>query len=303
MSKANLLMLAIVALLFVGNSSAASEEDRAAVAVMSFNIRYGTAADGENQWKNRKQLVFDVIGEHSPDVIGLQEALRGQLDDLRKALPEYSEIGEGRDGDQEGEYSAILYRTDRFEVDRDDSGTFWLSETPEQPSRHWGNACIRVCTWARLIDKKSGHAFYMYNTHLDHQSQSSREKGIRLIVARIQERKHQDPFVLTGDFNAGEKNPVVTYLEGTGTGKDRSPICFRDSFRVVHPDEKVVGTFNGFGGRTSGEKIDYVFVPQDTRVLNAAIIRTEKEGRYPSDHFPVVARLRFEGGFKTKGAK
>ena len=123
------------------------------VRVMSFNIRYGTARDGENVWAKRRELVFRTVRDYAPEVVGLQEALRFQIDEIRRAVPGYAEVGTGREGGTKGEYSAILFRAERFDVT--ESGTFWLSDTPEVPSRHWGNACIRICTWARLVEKRA----------------------------------------------------------------------------------------------------------------------------------------------------
>ncbi len=182
--------------------------------VMTYNIRYGTANDGENSWANRKEMACDVLRRHNPDIVGLQEALRFQIDDIRAALPRYAEIGGGRDdGKTEGEYSAILYRKDR--LDLDDSGTFWLSDTPETPgSITWGNACTRICTWGRFLRKDTRQAFYLFNTHLDHVSQYSRDRSAVLLAQRIRDRKHADPVLVTGDFNAGEDNPVVRYFKG-----------------------------------------------------------------------------------------
>jgi endonuclease/exonuclease/phosphatase family metal-dependent hydrolase len=262
------------------------------IRVMTFNIRNGLAKDGENHWDLRRDFVSDVIREYAPDVLGLQEAFRFQLDELNKSLPEYGELGTGRDGGTAGEYSAILYRKDRFDVE--ESGTFWLSETPSEPSAHWGNTCRRVCTWARLAEKSSARSLYIYNTHMDHQSQPSREKGARLIMKHIQERTHQVPFVLMGDLNVGEDNPVVEYLKGISKDTDVSPIPVVDSFRILYPDEKAVGTYNRFNGYSDGSKIDYIFVTPGTRTLEAGIVRTNREGRYPSDHYPVTAQLRFD---------
>jgi len=262
------------------------------VTVMSFNIRNSGAHDGENSWSNRKKQVCDIISHHSPDVIGLQEPFRDQIDDIRKMLPEYDKIGVGRDGKKKGEYSAIFYRVKRFKVEKSD--TFWLSSTPGKPSksREWGNDCIRICTWAHFIERESGQSFYMYNTHLDHKSQLSREKSIRLIMTHIQKRKHLDPFVLTGDFNVGEGNSIIKYLKGENIA-DHSPITLVDTFRVLYPDEKVVGTYNDFVGKSKGSKIDYIFVDASTHTLSASIIRTQKGGRYPSDHYPIIAALYF----------
>ena len=264
--------------------------------VMSFNIRYGTAGDGENHWNNRKEQVSDVIRKYSPDIVGLQEALRFQIDEIRKSLPEYGEIGIGREGGTNGEYSAILYRIKRFDVD--ESGTFWLSDTPEIPSAHWGNTLFRTCTWGRFSDKQSGVAFYLYNVHLDHRSQPSRERSVQLIADSIQKRKQPDPVILTGDFNAGEANPAIEYLKGKGDVRPTSPILLEDTFRTLYPSEKTVGTFNGFKGKSGSAKIDYIFATPDIRTLAASIVRDERKGRYPSDHFPLVAQLRL--GKKSK---
>ncbi len=267
------------------------------VGVMSFNIRYGTAGDGANRWERRREMVFDVVRKHRPDVVGLQEALDFQISEMCEAVEGYGRIGVGRDdGKRRGEYSAILYNRERFAAD--ESGTFWLSDTPERPgSITWGNACTRICTWARLVEKKSGGAFYLFNTHLDHISQPSREKSALLLVERIGERKHKEPFVLTGDFNVGEGNPVVLYLKGEARlGESVNSVAMVDTFRVVEPNAADVGTFNGFKGNRTGDKIDYIFAQPGAGVLDAAILRDNVGGRYPSDHFPVTATLRFAAG-------
>jgi endonuclease/exonuclease/phosphatase family metal-dependent hydrolase len=195
-----------------------------------------------------------------------------------------------------GEYSAILYRSERFEVDESD--TFWLSSTPEKVSKDWGNGVFRLCTWVRLIEKRSGKAFYVYNTHLDHRSQPSREKSVMLMIERIADRTYSDPFVLTGDFNMAEDNPAILYLKGKPfkegeEGKARkSPIPLVDSFRVRYPEAQDVATFHWFQGGRYGIKIDSIFVTPETTVLDAAIIRDNIAGRYPSDHYPVTAHLK-----------
>ncbi|UCG56985.1 MAG: endonuclease/exonuclease/phosphatase family protein [Phycisphaerales bacterium] len=268
------------------------------VRVMSFNIRYGTASDGENRWQNRREIVCDLLRSAECDVVGLQEALAFQIDRIGKVLPKYGQVGVGRDdGRTKGEYCPILYRQDRFMLD--ESGTFWLSDTPDVPgSSHWGNACVRICTWVRLVEKKSGSACYIFNIHLDHVSQPSREKSVALLAKRIRDRRCPDPFVVMGDFNAGEQNPAVMYLKGrtkldhVAEGLSRSPVTMVDTFRVLHPEAADVGTFNGFKGDRTGEKIDYVLAPPEVTVLEAKIVRDDSDGRYPSDHFPVVALLR-----------
>lgn len=274
-----------------GTCGAAEPAKACELNVMTFNIRYGTAGDGENRWANRKDLVCDVLRRHDPDIVGLQEALRFQIDYIRAALPEYGEIGVGRDdGKTRGEYSAIVYRTDRLEVT--DSGTFWLSDTPEVvASTSWGNSITRICTWGRFVQKGSGKAFYLFNTHLDHQSQSSREKSVVLIDRRIARRTHRDPVILTGDFNAGESNPAIRFVRGEPGGSEKALVPLVDTFRALHPEATDVGTFNRFKGDRSGQKIDYVFALPGTEILEAEIIFDMPDGRCPSDHFPVMARL------------
>lgn len=277
------------------------------LSLVSFNIRYGTAADGENAWEHRREMVTDLLAGLDADIVGLQEALRFQLDEIGGALPGYVEIGVGRDdGLAAGEYSPLLVRTDRFTIAA--AGTFWLSDAPETPgSASWGNRIPRVCTWARLVDKAGGSGVYVYNVHLDHQSQPSRERAAELIAAHIAARPHaREPVVLMGDFNAGEGNAAMRYLRGEAaraSGADAWPghepppsPRLIDTFRAAHPDAGEVGTFSGFRpGATGGEKIDHILVSADVDVLEAGIDRTSAHGRYPSDHFPVTARVAPRG--------
>jgi endonuclease/exonuclease/phosphatase family metal-dependent hydrolase len=261
---------------------------REPMTVMSFNIRYGTAKDGENSWDARRATLFDLVRAEDADLIGLQEALDFQIDEIVAAAPGYAVVGVGRDdGGRKGEYSAILFRKDRFQVA--EAGTFWFSDTPTVPgSKSWGNNITRICTWARFIDR-DGHGFYHFNVHLDHQSQPSRERSTVLLRARIDTRDvPRDPAVVTGDFNVGERNPALATLTGGGTAAP-----FLDTFRVLQPDAADAGTFSGFKfGNNGPDKIDYVLVPPGTEVQRAEILRTSQNERYPSDHFPVVARVR-----------
>jgi endonuclease/exonuclease/phosphatase family metal-dependent hydrolase len=252
--------------------------------VMSFNIRYGTAADGEHHWTLRRALLLDVLRQEDADLVGVQEALDFQIREITAALPAYAVVGAGRDdGKAGGEYSAILVRRDRFHVA--EAGTFWFSDTPQvSGSTSWGNRITRICSWARLIDR-DGLAFWIYNVHLDHESQPSRERSTALLAQHVHSRGASgEPVVITGDFNAGEDNPALASLV---------PGMFVDTYRVLHPKATDVATFNGFRpGPLTGPKIDYVLVQPGTAVLGAAIVRTMRDGRYPSDHFPVVARVR-----------
>jgi endonuclease/exonuclease/phosphatase family metal-dependent hydrolase len=286
----------LVLLVLAGTALVLAESQaREPLTVMTFNIRYGTAKDGENQWTARRDLLFDVVREQKADLVGLQEALDFQIDEIAAAAPQYAVVGVGRDdGARKGEYAAILFDKDRLRVA--DAGTFWFSDTPSVPaSKSWGNTITRICSWARFIDR-DGRGFWHFNVHLDHQSQPSRERSTELLRRRIDERPVRgEPVIVTGDFNVGEGNPALATLVGRPPpgqpGAEGNP--FVDTFRVLHPTERVVGTFTGFAfGKTEGDKIDYVLVQPAAEVLSAEIIRTSRNNRYPSDHFPVVARVR-----------
>ena len=261
---------------------------------MSFNVRYGTARDGKNSWKHRRPFVIELLKKQQADVIGTQEALRFQLDEIRGELDHYGEIGVGRDdGLHSGEYNAILYRTDRFRVG--ESGTFWFSETPAHAgSRSWGNRLPRICSWALLIEKNSGKGFYIYNVHLDTWSQESRRKSIDLLLRKVRNRHHDYPLLITGDFNINERNPIIRFLKGgSDENGELSPVKLIDTYRAVHP-KAAGGTFNLFWGYRYGPKIDYIFAEATTDVLSTEIIRDSFNGRYPSDHFPITAKVLLE---------
>jgi endonuclease/exonuclease/phosphatase family metal-dependent hydrolase len=294
--------------------------------VMSFNIRYGTARDGDNAWELRRGAVIEVIEAFDADVLGVQEALHFQLEELAAAMPRYQRIGVGRtDGVEAGEYAAILIDRSRLEVLA--QGTFWFSDTPEVPgSTSWGNDIPRICTWARLRDRASGRALWVYNVHWDHISQPSRERSAALLMQTIARRAaggevgaaggevrtaiawraaggegpaaaaQREPALVTGDFNAGETNPAFRrLLAGREAANDAlqapEPALF-DTFRSLHPEARDVGTFNGFEGVTTGEKIDAILVSEGWEIIAAEIVRAAPQGRYPSDHFPVTATLR-----------
>lgn len=262
----------------------------APIKVMTYNIRLGTAADGEDHWTKRREMLFDLLKQENADLVGLQEAFRFQVDEILAAVPQYAVVGVGRDdGKAGGEASCILFKRDRFSVG--ESGTFWFSDTPAIPgTRTWGNRYNRISSWARFVDR-DGTAFYHYNLHLDHEVQVSREKSAALLLARIQTRSFPtEPVIVTGDFNSGEDNPALHELVGVPGVKRELPAPFVDTYRVRHPSETTVGTFTAFKfGETGGDKIDYVLVQPGVTVAEASIVRTSRNGHYPSDHFPVTA--------------
>jgi len=283
------------------DGNAAQKELR--LMMVSFNIRYLTTRDkGVNHWSKRQGLTAAAIVQFDADVVGVQEAFMSQLVDMQPALKDYQRVGVGRDdGAEEGETCSILFRGARIEALS--HGTFWLSDTPEVPgSTSWGNKVVRICTWAQLRHKETGRNFYVFNSHFDHVSQPSREQSVRLIAKRIAARAETDvPFVLMGDLNADEGNVAIRFLKGEsvelagGKGPETAPVNVLDSFRVAQPEATEVCTAHGFSGKTEGRKIDYLLVPPGVTVEAAAIDRMQKDGLYPSDHYPVTATLVFPG--------
>ena len=259
------------------------------VKTMTFNIRVDTIFDVSNRWKNRKQLVFDILKDNAADVIGLQEARNGQFQQIQQALPQYAAYSAGRsDGKQRGESCPIFYRKDRFELV--DSDTFWFSDTPFKPgSKDWGNLLPRICSWVHLVEKDKDTGFYVYNLHLDNLSQNSRKKSVQLLAKQVAARKTKDPFIVMGDFNMKLDNPAMMYLQKIGY---RSPYPkMIDSWLSVNPGRSWIGTRHNFKGRLSGPKIDHISISKNSKALEVKIDRRNVDGQYPSDHFPVVAKI------------
>ena len=261
--------------------------------VMSFNIRYGTARDGEDHWDKRKDFVIDTIRAYNPDLLGMQEVLADQADFLRQRLGDYAFAGGGRDdGQRQGEYSPIMFRKDRFELLA--HGQWWLSPTPEKVgSKGWDAALPRIVTWARLKDRPSGVTFLWYNTHWDHQGKVARVESGKLMRKLIEDSRGESelPVVVTGDFNSTEESEQYhTLTTGDGTG-----LKLVDAYRIVHPQRQPdEASFNGFKGLRQGMRIDWVLHSPQWIAKGAAIDRTEKDGHTPSDHYPVTAELELK---------
>ena len=250
------------------------------IKVISYNIRLSTKSDGDNWWENRKQASINMINEEKPTIFGLQEALPVQVEYLAENLPEYAYIGVGRDdGKQKGEFMTIFYRKD--DVELLDGGTFWLSETPDTPSRGWDAACFRSCTWTKLKMKSNGKIFAYLNTHLDHVGKEARKEGLALIAKRAQEIVSDDmPVFLTADFNAVTSNPIFEPVKA----------IMKDA-REVAPETDRRATINFYqpGNEDKADWIiDHIFfrgaTPKTFKVL-----RDKNYGApYISDHYPVV---------------
>lgn len=252
--------------------------------VMTYNIRLNLASDGPDAWPQRKDAVAGLVRDQSIDLLGVQEALPEQLADLDARLPRLGRFGEGRTAQRLGEFTAIYYRKDRFGVL--DAGTFWLSETPEVPgSKGWDAAYERIVTWGKLKDRQSGATFFCFNTHFDHVGRVARRESARLLVSRIEEIAGSAPAIVTGDFN--DLPDSEPYAIITGSGLSDAMLSTRS------PHEGPSSTWNAFKAIEPGRRIDFIFT-RGFDVISHAVLPDRIGGeRFPSDHLPVVAEVRF----------
>lgn len=256
------------------------------IGVMSFNLRNMHANDGGNRWELRRNSVAAVIRTHRPDFVGTQEGFMPQIDQLRELLPEYTAVATGRDdGNLEGETCAIFYVKDRWTLI--EHGTFWFSDTPETPgSRQWTPYHARICTWVRLLRRENGCQVALFNVHLDHETQTARERSVQLLLQRMAEIAKDATAVAMGDFNMTPDNPALRAMSASVS----FPLV--DTFsRVDAHDEAVAGTFHDFTGRRDMGRIDYIFCNENCVVTRAEVLHDRPGDRYPSDHFPVLARI------------
>ena len=267
----------------------AENKQPAEIRVMSFNIRLGSAKDGDNHWDKRKDLLAETIRDFDPHILGVQETFDFQAKFILKQVRGYQYVGRSRDrGRSSGEQSGIFFRTERF--DKLGEGHFWLSETPDQPgSQGWDSAYPRMATWVQLWDRLDRNSFYVINTHFDHKGETARFKGAKLIRNFMARLPTGSNVIVTGDFNAGENSAPYQVL----FNKDDDQTKLTDSFRSHVPSSSVnEGTFNGFEGTDTGKRIDWIGATDKFQVESAAIIKSSAEGRFPSDHFPVTAVLK-----------
>lgn len=249
--------------------------------VMTYNLRLDVASDGDNAWPLRRDFLADQVTFHAPDVLGTQEGLPSQIDWLDGRLVNYDRIGEGREGGHQGEYSAIYYNRHRLRVKQ--SGTFWLSETPEKVSTGWDAALPRIVTWARFTDRTNDKDFFAFNSHFDHVGAEARLQSAELILTMIDSLSKDDvPFVLTGDLNLTPDTAPMQKLAGALT----------DAYVAAPYRLGPAGTFNGFNhGTPAKRRIDYIMVKPGVEVVNFATLTDAIDGRYPSDHFALVSTL------------
>ena len=259
--------------------------------VMSFNLRVPFHLDLFNYWSHRKELLVETIERFSPDVLGTQECVTEQAEYLLARLPGYGFVGAGRDdGETDGEMTAIFYRRDRFRLL--DSGHFWLSETPEEiGSKGWDAGWRRMCSWAKLESRQDGRVFVLFNTHFDAIGDEARYQSALLLRKRMQRIAGPLPALVTGDFNCAEDSqPYRALLAGAQRGSELLIDTYREAFPVDGPRE---GTRHGFDGRAGDERIDWILTTAGFDTLGAGIDHSRDGWRYPSDHFPVVAVLRW----------
>jgi endonuclease/exonuclease/phosphatase family metal-dependent hydrolase len=257
----------------------------AQLCVMTYNLRCA-CPDLLNPWPDRRPLMAELIKTYAPDIMGTQEGWYLQIKGILADCPDYDWIGLGREGGSRGEFMAIFYRPDRLEPLEFDH--FWLSDTPTViGSTTWGNTNIRMVTWVRLMDRHTDQEFYYFNTHFDHRYPRARENSARLIAERVEQLQTDLPVLLGGDFNApAGKSETYNILMGSRR--------FSDTWDMAK--ERVgegLNTYHGFGLdlRRDDERIDWILVCGAALVQRSEIIAFQKDGRYPSDHFPVVAWL------------
>ncbi len=279
--SALLLLLTFLLLGSCARRPATPAADEAALSVMSYNIRLDNRDDGDDAWPERRDFFASQVLYHAPDILGTQEVLPRQLDWLKDHLREYGVLGVGREGRNKGEYSALFYRRDRLMVE--ESGTFWLSTTPDEVSVGWDAALPRICTYGRFRDLRTGKDFMAFNTHFDHVGEVARRESARLLLRKIDSLNTGNlPFVLTGDLNlTPDTEPIAVFTES-----------LVDAYTVAPVRLGPAGTFTGFNYDEPAERrIDYIMVSPGVQVDKFATLTDAVNRRYPSDHFAVVASL------------
>jgi endonuclease/exonuclease/phosphatase family metal-dependent hydrolase len=259
-----------------------------ALNVMTYNVRLNVSSDSLNAWPYRKDKLATVILYHDVTILGVQEALPDQMEDLRQRLPNYKSIGVGReDGINKGEFSAIFYDTAKLQLLQ--SATFWLSETPAVAgSKGWDAAITRIVTWAKFKDRKTKKIFFHFNTHFDHMGEIARRESAKMVLQKVKEIAGAVPVVFTGDFNSRPSDEPIQII----TDKN-NPLHLTDSKEIsVTPHYGPTGTFNGFQPKErDDDPIDYIFLKGNWKVWKHATISETWNGRFASDHFAVFAKI------------
>lgn len=280
--KRFLILSLLIWLFSVGNQVVQSQ---GSMNIMTFNIRLDHDGDGQHNWRYRKNYAAELLVNESVDIVGTQEVLKNQLDDLLSLSPQYAYVGVGRfDGKTGGEYSAILYKRNRFEVIR--SGNFWLSETPDSiGSKGWDAACERIVTWAIFNDLSTGESFAFFNTHFDHMGQIARIKSAELIVEKAHQIAENLPVILCGDFNGSpDSKPIQSILESG---------WLKNTYSIANRKSGPSWSFHDFGRLPVDQRqlIDFIFVTDSFQVLSYKNIFKEINNTFYSDHNPIVVQM------------
>jgi endonuclease/exonuclease/phosphatase family metal-dependent hydrolase len=274
--RINLERLILVIVTFLFASPLAAQTLR----VMTFNVRYPSPDDGADRWDLRRDLLVNTIRKRDPDLIGTQELFYEQGQYILEKASDYAWFGISRRGNREDEHMGVFYKKDKFQLI--DSGNFWLSETPEKPgSMSWNVTLPRMVTWGLFEVKAGGRRFYLYNTHFPHRREDAeaRLQCAKVLIDKISRVPKDVPFILTGDFNSAPDSPPYSAL--AGELKDAR----LTAARRAGPD----GTNSGFRGSTEGRRIDWILYRGGLKVLESETVVYGRDGRYPSDHFPVLA--------------
>jgi len=270
----------LASLLFILSCSAPEREN---LEVMTFNIRYENPADGMFAWDSRKEMVFWLLEKYDPDILGIQEALKGQMDELDEALSAYGWSGAGRDdGVCKGEYVPVFFKKDRFILAGE--GHFWLSEKPGEPgSKGWDAACTRMVSWIKLREITTSDEYFVFNTHFDHVGEEARMKSAKLLADSISNITRREPVIIMGDLNCGPGSGPLNILSE----------LFTDSRLAAIEKNSASGTtFVGFpADLTKGDIIDHIFISSHFEVDAYEIISDNASGFFPSDHLPVRVSL------------
>jgi len=254
------------------------------ISIMTYNVRYGLADDGDNSWNNRKEFLASQINFYNPDIFGTQEGLPFQIEFINSQLPDHSFIGQSRDADGKGEYSAIFYNHKKFEILK--QVTFWLSPSPLVPSKGWDAAYPRICTYGLFKDKETNNKFWVINTHFDHVGKIAREKSAQMILKKIKEINTKNyPLIFMGDLNAEPNSNPIAKLNSELN--DAKAISIEKPFGPS-------GTFNAFKfNEPVTKRIDYIFISKNNtiKVNKYAVLSDSKDLKYPSDHLPVYIEI------------
>lgn len=272
-------LISIFGFLFISFISIAQE-----MKVISFNIRFANQTDGNNMWDLRRQSALDFINYEQPDFFGLQEAVDAQVKDFENAALGYSWIGVGRDdGKSAGEFTPLFYDANKWELL--ESGTFWLSETPDTVSQSWDAALPRICTWGTFTNKESRNKVNVFNTHFDHIGKQARLNSARLILSKMDAIANSDKVILLGDLNAKPQSPPILAITERLT----------DAYNAAASHFGQVGTFNGFNiQEIPSRRIDYVFASKEFEIKKYETDSRVIDGRYLSDHFPIIVELKLK---------